>query len=328
MVLFMAILVKAEGYSITCNNDKNLGVCSVRNFVNKEINKEINETNVKNEKFETKNVNAFHSLEIICEKSSGNELNHLPLKIGTNFPSLNTIQISKCKQLKSILTNKVFQETSLKVLEITQTSLVNITEVAFEDLGKLVYLNLSSNKISTLHENTLRKLIKLILLDLSFNNIKSLPANLLNNDLAHLEFVLLNDNCIEISNFEVFNDLGQLKTVNLDANPCTHSNETNKKFNVTNENCYTPPASCHLVRPKNDSNQNLSLGSIGSNFKKLACDNCLSASIALAIFCVLLIIDVFGCVTLMCMRKKEKSTVVNEFEYFNTVERSNHKEKH
>ncbi|XP_044745325.1 toll-like receptor 6 [Coccinella septempunctata] len=109
-----------------------------------------------------------------------------------------------------------FSGTNLHTLELTEVD-INYGIRLFQDQSNLNILNLRSNHIKLLKENTFENLVKLVSLDLSDNDLVYLHSDTFKglSDLTHL---FLMQNHIEFLEKPIFRDLIKLSTLDLSHN--------------------------------------------------------------------------------------------------------------
>ena len=100
---------------------------------------------------------------------------------------------------------------SLEVLNLSQNNLEQLDDPElFKTLTKLVYLNLGTNKISSIHHETFKSLSSLRKLNLINNKIQRLERLELFASLINLEYLYLDDNIYKHPN--LFDSIKKLKT--------------------------------------------------------------------------------------------------------------------
>jgi len=106
---------------------------------------------------------------------------------------------------------------SLRTLSIANNNLVQIQESPFVDLGMLQELDLSGNSITTLAPIAFLGLLNLDLLSLNDNSLKDIPVAALGH-VSNLHSLMLQNNAIEEIPASSFVSLRSLHTLNLDGN--------------------------------------------------------------------------------------------------------------
>lgn len=107
----------------------------------------------------------------------------------------------------------------LQDLDLSSNSISNITNDTFENLKNLIVLDLQSNLIGNLSRGTLRDQYSLRILDLSKNRVQSLEHGIF-DDAIELERIKLNDNLLSDIN-GLFMNLQNLKSLNISRNNIT-----------------------------------------------------------------------------------------------------------
>ncbi|KAJ8934969.1 hypothetical protein NQ318_017676 [Aromia moschata] len=102
-------------------------------------------------------------------------------------------------------------------LTLQNCSIETISESAFYNLGVLIQLDMSRNRINVLGEDTFRQVKRLRILILSYNNISVLPDGLFFN-MTFLKRIILDHNKIENISPETFKKLPVLNEINLGNN--------------------------------------------------------------------------------------------------------------
>lgn len=107
---------------------------------------------------------------------------------------------------------------NLKILSISSMMLASIEADSFVDLGKLLYLDMSHNKIETFFNKTFDNLSSLMILKLDFNQLKSFPNISM---IKNLEDFSISHNNISLLEGWPFFGLSNLRKLNLSYNEIT-----------------------------------------------------------------------------------------------------------
>lgn len=118
------------------------------------------------------------------------------------------------------LSSKVFSTLeNLKSLFLNDNEIEVLSPKTFSTLKNLECLHLTDNKIYFFHENTFENLFNLKNLSLNNNNLQVIDKNLLANS-KKLEYIWLEDNNLKSIDSKVFDEMSELKSVNLWGNSC------------------------------------------------------------------------------------------------------------
>ncbi|KAM8710934.1 hypothetical protein ACLKA7_017549 [Drosophila subpalustris] len=109
----------------------------------------------------------------------------------------------------------------LKTLDVSYTSILELTRNTFSAASNLTYLNLSYNNLTALQTSVFIGANALMRLDLSFNRISQLSENAFCG-LQMLNKLQLNGNRLTQLHSDIFRDNEYLESVSLEANSLTH----------------------------------------------------------------------------------------------------------
>ncbi|XP_045456025.1 protein toll-like [Melitaea cinxia] len=136
-------------------------------------------------------------------------------KTFSNLPSLYDLKLDRCF-IENIPAELFRNTTNLKKLSLQGNNIKYLPNNTFKGL-KLIYLNLSHNKISYLNSDVFSEQTSMTELKLSYNELKSLPGELFSN-MNSLKILDLGQNSIGYLNKSIFNGLGNLKELSLNEN--------------------------------------------------------------------------------------------------------------
>ena len=100
---------------------------------------------------------------------------------------------------------------------------LSIENNLFRDFSHLTEINLSKNKIKTLHSRLFQDLNNLVRLDLSFNQLQSIDTRLFKG-LTSLTYIFLNNNQLTSMNSKLFKGLENLTHIWLNDNEWISNN--------------------------------------------------------------------------------------------------------
>lgn len=136
-----------------------------------------------------------------------------------NAGSLRTLQISQSPQLREIIANAFAGAWNLELLQIFQSGVESISELAFSGLSRLTNLNLARNRISQLPVNVFTPLTALQMIFLWENQL-----TVLNGSLFEANTMLLNidvsDNQINAIGRSFVDTLTNLRFLDMVGNHC------------------------------------------------------------------------------------------------------------
>ena len=166
-------------------------------------------------------------------------------KLSIRFNMLSNFIEINSNSLKYLwVSNNRFQEIdlitrlpNLEYLDLSQNRLITFKEESFLNLHKLMFLNLSYNKLDLKSEFNNISYFKgqsvLELLDLSYNEIQYLDSNVTFQYLRSLKVLNVSNNKLKSIESYIFGHLNQLNELNLVSNNLSFLNE-NSFFNLRN----------------------------------------------------------------------------------------------
>lgn len=143
---------------------------------------------------------AFQGLDALEDLNlSGNNLQRLDPEVFSYVPNLKRLDLSENELETEMSTSSISQRLKtlvLKVKNLRGSRLTSNKEGVFSCLEQLEYLDLSSNKISSVDSKMLKGLRKLKRLDLSENEIENVSLDAFSDAATTLEEINLKDNCL------------------------------------------------------------------------------------------------------------------------------------
>lgn len=137
---------------------------------------------------------------------------YLPEDISTPYPNLVSIEVMRCG-LKSVSNSNFRLLGKLIWLDLSKNSLITLSdEQTFDDLVKLEYLNLGSNKITSVHSKIFSRMIQLRYLHLENNQLTLLDSKMFANN-KNMFFLRISGNklhSLEPGTFDSLTNLAEL----------------------------------------------------------------------------------------------------------------------
>jgi insulin-like growth factor-binding protein complex acid labile subunit len=182
---------------------------------------------IKNESF--LNMNQLKHLNLSYNKLDlESEFNNISYFHGQSLLETLDLSFNEIKYLNSNLTFQYLN--SLKYLNLSNNRLNSLNAYRFRFLYNLSDLNLASNNISFLNESSFINLVNLKILKMTSNQINSTDFLQLNkNDLYNLEYLELEENNITLINETLFQSFSKLSYLNLNSNPIKSIHENTFK---------------------------------------------------------------------------------------------------
>ncbi|XP_067899530.1 toll-like receptor 22 [Heterodontus francisci] len=148
---------------------------------------------------------------------------HGSLLVGTNLKVL-------CYKM-NLANVPRYVPTNTKNLDLSENRIESLHKSSFDRLPELRVLNISKNKISDIAEETFRSVKNLSYLDLGYNKLSALTRGMLSG-LGNLTTLLLNNNIIQRIAPDAFASLVSVKTINLTSNVLNRLEEVSCVFNA------------------------------------------------------------------------------------------------
>lgn len=189
MALLSFISLSNAFHNCTSFNDRNHGFgCELRNVIPSEENFEINMMSRDN----TNKTDA----DVTWVQVRDSQFENLPSGIFEKFENMQKIMILTTTGFKILNTTYFDEKISLVLMK--NTDLEEIGEHAFVGLTSLTILSLNYNKISKVHKNAFRDLVKVDKIEMVSNNIQFLDDETFVNN-VNLRLLLLYHNKMQVN---------------------------------------------------------------------------------------------------------------------------------
>lgn len=188
VILFSLLSLASALHNCSSFNDRNHGFgCELRNVVPSDENFEIN-------MMSRDDTNKTDS-DVKWVQIRDSQFENLPAGIFEKFENMEKMMILTTTGFKIL--NTTYFDKKITLVLMKNTDLEEIGEKAFVGLSDLTILSLNYNKVSKVHKNAFRDLVKADKIEMVSNNIQFLDDDTFKNN-VNLRLLLLYNNKIQV----------------------------------------------------------------------------------------------------------------------------------